>query len=214
MVTREQFIAELSEANRGGVQIYKSGRRALVWTAFTWVLVLGVTLWVNNLRPGWTQQLIDHPRFGVETLSGLIAIILLGVLAFRLGVPGSKRRLLSISVLISAGVWLGSIVWGLVTPSLEFSMAGAREFCRFETLVYALAPFLLSLYFLQRAYVLNWPLSATVAGVASGLVPAWLMQLACVYHPQHILEAHLAPVVVIGVFAAIVGILLKRRNNG
>lgn len=213
MTNREQFIEQLRDDNRDGVRVYRPDRWALLWSAATWIAVVGATLWVNDLRLGWARQLIDHPRFGLETLSGLLAISLLGVLVFRLGVPGSRRRLLSIGILITGGVWLGSIAWGLVTPSLEFSMAGAREACRFETLVYALAPFLLGLYFLQRAYVLNWPLSATVAGVAGGLVPAWLMQLACVYHPQHILEAHLAPVMVMGVFAGIIGLLLKHRNK-
>ncbi len=213
MATRDQLIEQLRDDNRGGVQVYHPNARALIWGAVTWVIVLAPMLWVHALRPGWMQQLTSYPRFAVETASGLLAVGLLGVLLFQLGIPGSKRRGLTIGIIISASVWLISLLIGLYYPTLEPSMAGKREFCRYEVLVYAIGPFLLGLYFLQRAYVLNWTFSAMVVGIASALVPAWLMQLGCMYDPHHALVDHLGPVVAVAIFATLVGFLMQRKKS-
>ena len=212
MATREQFIEQLASDNRGGVQRFLPARSALVWSIFTWVLVLGATLWVSALRPGWLDQLLANPRFALETVSGLVAIVLLSVLIFRLGIPGSQRRGLTIGVIVSAGVWLASLIGSVFVPTLEVSMLGKRDFCRYEVLVYSIAPFLVGMYLLHRAYVLNWPASTTLVGITSAMVPAWLMQLACMQDPVHILKDHITPVIFVALGTAVIGVLLQRKR--
>ena len=50
-------------------------------------------------------------------------------------------------------------------------------------------------------------------GFAAGLIPAYLMQLACMHAPAHNIYFHLAPVVGTAVIGALLGTWLLRRQD-
>ena len=211
--SREQLIAQLRDDNAAGVRRYSLTKISLLWSVAAWLLVVAATMWVGPLRPGWLDQLLTNPHFALETLSGLLAIALFSVLSFRMAVPASSRRWLLLAGLVSAAVWLTSLIVGLWYPALETSMAGKREFCRYETLVYAVGPFLLGMAYLHRGYVINWPASALLIGTLSAMIPAWLMQLACMHDPAHSLPNHLGPIIIVAAVATVIGLLLEKQKR-
>ena len=214
MTTREQFLDQLVSDNEGGIKPYSLLRATALWLVLAWGFVVLATLWVQALRPGWFSQLLNHPQFAFETLSGLIAIVLLSLLVFRMGVPASRRRWLLVGTVVATVVWISSFIVGLIyQPALELSMMGKREFCRYETLVFALPPLILGMFYLHRAWVLNWTLSAFGLGALSAMLPAWLMQMACMYDPAHILQAHIAPIIVVGLFGALIGVVVNNKRT-
>ena len=211
--TREQLLTQLLKDNQQGVSRFSLRKTIVVWCLAAWGFVLLATLWVQTMRPNWLQELLSSPHFAIETLSGLLAIILLSTWVFRLGVPASGGRLLLVAGMVALLVWVGSVIVGLQNPALPASMAGKREFCRYEVLIYSLPLLIFGLHFLNRAYVLQWPVSASAMGVVSALIPAWMMQIACMYDPAHIIEGHLIPVVLIAVFACAIGFILGAKRN-
>lgn len=214
MTTREQLLSQLVDENKGGVKPYSVSAATLSWLAIAFGSVVLAMLWVQNLRPNWFQDLLESPQFAFETISGLVAIVLLSLLVFRMGVPASQRRWLLIGSIVFTVLWLSSFVVGLFYhPALEPAMLGKREFCRYETLVFALPPLLLGMFYLHRACVLNWPLSSFGLGVLSAMLPAWLMQMACMYDPAHILDAHVSPIILVAVFSTTLGYIVNINRS-
>ncbi len=214
MTTREQLLDRLVNDNEGGVKPFSLLRTTLLWMGLAWGFVVLATLWVQALRPGWLSQILTSPQFAFETLSGLIAIVLLSVLVFRMGVPATSRRWLFIGTVIATTLWISSFIVGLFYhPALEVSMTGKRELCHYQTLVFAIPPLVIGLFCLHRAWVLNWPVNALSLGTLSAMIPAWIMQLACMYDPAHILEHHIAPIIVVGLFGALIGVVMNNKRK-
>lgn len=211
--SRDELVAQLVGDNQNGVKRYSLGKTIGYWSIAAWVFVIVATLWVQALRPSWLNDLLTSPHFAIETASGLLAILLFSLWIFRLGIPGAKGQNLLIAGAVAFGVWVASLLVGLQNPALAFTMEGKRDLCKYEVLIYAVPLLLLGLYFFNRAYVLNWPLSAAALGLLSALIPAWIMQIACMYDPAHILEAHLAPTLVVAFVAGIMGWFIQFKKK-
>ena len=83
-----------------------------------------------------------------------------------MGGPGSSVLNWSVSAgAILMGLWLGSYVFGLVSPALEPSMLGKRHYCVWETFAYGLPPMLLG-------FVLAWYLIKHTQGPDKLFPPA------------------------------------------
>ncbi|MEP6391648.1 MAG: NrsF family protein [Halioglobus sp.] len=175
----------------------------------TWLLlgvayVMIAALVLGPVRPGVFEQLVGNPRFLLETIYGVGVFTLVAMVAFRSAIPAALTRTLKRVAIIAVIVWVVNFLYALINPALEPSMVGKRPHCYLETLVYALPPMLFAIYRQQQLYPLKPRDSALWAGLAAGLIPAWYMQVACMYLPKHVLLFHILP----GLAMAGVGVLM------
>ena len=67
-------------------------RLALGWFALAAIFVVAVTQLIDPIRPGALSQLGAEPRFLLETMSGVAAILWFSLLAFRSAIPAALTR--------------------------------------------------------------------------------------------------------------------------
>jgi hypothetical protein len=185
---------------------------ALLWALGSWAFVVTAALWVAPMRPGFVDQLLASPRFALETLFGLGAVIVATAIGFLLGIPGSGsvRRRVFIALGLPA-LWAGFYVYGLYDPALEPSTLGARPLCFAEVLLYGVPTTLAGLLLLRRLAPLERAYTGAVVGAAAGAIPGLLMEIACMYVPAHILSFHIAPIGGVIVLGGLLGPILLRR---
>ncbi len=209
MSGHRDLIASLSKDLESVKPPAGSDRVALTWLVVSGLYVVAVTSVLGPIRPNALTQLLTEPRFLLETLVGVAAIVSLTLIAFRAAVPGAlskKFALMGFGLLV---FWLGSYVVGLASPALEPSMLGKRHYCVFETFIYALPPILAAFILTRRLYPLRPVQTALWYSLAAGMIPALYMQLACMYIPAHILQFHIMPGLLVGLLGACLG-LIKR----
>jgi hypothetical protein len=190
---RQQLIDQLSHDLQAVRPAPGVERLALLWLCLSAVYVVAVTHLLGPIRPAALTQLLDSPRFLLETLSGVVAIALVGLAGFRAAVPGRLSRRFARAGVWLMLLWLGAYVAGLYSPALEPSMLGKRPHCVFETLLYGVPPVIGAFLLVRRLYPLQPLRSALSLSLAGAMMPALYMQLACMYSPAHILGLHIAP---------------------
>lgn len=205
------MIRQLADELRPAPRLRAPHHLAVLWGAGAWLFVVGVTIAVQPLRPGFFGQLLASPRFAGETLFGLLAGGLAIWVAFAVGTPGRAQRRWIALALGGLALWAGAYVYGLVSPALDPSMLGKRQLCFLEVLLYGLPTLAVGLLLLRRLAPLERWSAGVVMGMAAGAMPGLLMQLACIYVPSHILSYHLAPVLALALMGALAGPLVLRR---
>jgi hypothetical protein len=182
------------------------GRSALAWCFASLLLTAAVMALVQPYRPGFISQLVEFPRFAIETLLGLAACAGIARAAFACGIPDVRAhwRRARVPLLILAA-WLGLFVFALLSPVLPASTAGERPFCFFEIFVYAAPQTVGGLLLVRRMLPLQPNVTGAWMGFAAGLLPGLLMQLACMHDPVHNILWHLLPTAGAGVVGALLG---------
>lgn len=189
-------------------------RMAAVWFTLSAAYVVVVIHLFGPIRPGAFSQLATEPRFLLESLLGVAAILWTSLLTFRAAIPAALTKQFATIGLVLMAFWLAQYVIGLVNPALESSMSGKRKYCVYETMIYAVPPILVGLFLIRRLYPLRWVRTAMSLGLAAGMLPALYMQLACMYEPSHILAFHILPgLLMVGAAAAIVVLWPRRRHD-
>ncbi|MFT4823020.1 MAG: hypothetical protein ACJAUG_001180 [Halioglobus sp.] len=189
-------------------------RLAIVWLIMSTVYVAVVGHLLGPIRPDALAQLVNEPRFAIESLLGVVAIAMTGLCAFRATIPGALSKRF---VVITAGVmvlWLMNYVVGLFNPTLAPSMLGKREHCSWETWFYAAPPALAALLIARGLFPLQPAGTAAGIGLAAGMIPALYMQIACMYEPRHILEFHVLPGLVVAVICFALVACFSQRDSG
>lgn len=177
---------------------------ALAWFVLSAIFVVAVTRLLGPMRPGVLSQLATEPRFLLETVLGVMAILWVSLLAFRSSVPAGLSKRFAVAGFVLMALWLAQYVIGFVSPALEPSRLGKRDYCYVETLVYALPVIVSGLFLVRRLYPLRPMRTALSVGLVAGMLPALVMQLACMYEPAHILVFHVFPgLLMVGVSALI-----------
>ena len=187
-------------------------RLAIAWFLLSAIFVVAMTHLFGPIRPGAFSQLGTEPRFLLETMLGVAAILWTSLLAFRSAVPAALSKQFAATGMVLMALWLAQYVIGFVSPALEPSMLGKRDHCFSETLVYSLPVILTGLFLIRRLYPLRPLRTAMSIGLAAGMLPALYMQLACMYEPSHILGYHILPgLLMVGAAAGIAAIWRPRR---
>jgi hypothetical protein len=182
-------------------------RLAIAWFLLSAIFVVAMTHLFGPIRPGAFSQLGTEPRFLLETMLGVAAILWTSLLAFRSAVPAALSKQFAATGMVLMALWLAQYVIGFVSPALEPSMLGKRDHCFSETLVYSLPVILTGLFLIRRLYPLRPLRTAMSIGLAAGMLPALYMQLACMYEPSHILGYHILPgLLMVGAAAGIAAI--------
>ncbi len=204
MNKHETLISNLSSNLEAVSPPPNINRLATTWFLLSAVYVVAVTHLFGPIRPGAYSQLGTEPRFLLETMLGVAAILWISLLAFRSAIPAALSRRFVTGGLVLMMLWLVQYVIGLVSPALEPSMLGKRNYCYYETVVYSLPVILAGLFFVRRLYPLRPVRTAMSVGLAAGMLPALYMQLACMYEPSPLLKLHILPgLLMVGVGAAI-----------
>jgi len=210
----EKLISTLSTGLAPVSPARNINRMAISWFLLSAIYVVAVTHLFGPVRPGAFSQLATEPRFLVETMLGVVAILWVSLLAFRSAVPARLSKQFAAAGMVLMALWLAQYVIGFVSPALEPSRLGKRSYCYVETLVYALPVILAGLYFIRRLYPLRPVRTAMSVGLVAGMLPALYMQLACMYEPSHILAFHILPgLLMVGVGAAFAARWQARQNN-
>ena len=214
MNRRNALIESLSRDLAPVARVPNVNMLALGWFLLSAIYVIALTHLAGALRPGALSQLLSEPRFLLESLLGVAAILWVSLLAFRAAVPAALTRRFAAAGFILMALWLAQYVVGLVSPALEPSTLGKRAYCFFETMVYAVAPILAALFLIRRLYPLRFVRTAMSVGLAAGMLPALYMQLACMYEASHILAYHILPGLVMMLVGAAVAALWPQPGRG
>ena len=189
-------------------------RLAIAWFLLSAIFVVAMTHLFGPIRPGAFSQLGTEPRFLLETMLGVAAILWTSLLAFRSAVPAALSKQFAATGMVLMALWLAQYVIGFVSPAVEPSRLGKRAYCYFETLVYSVPVILTGLFLVRRLYPLRPVRTAMSIGLVAGMLPALYMQLACMYEPLHIRAVHILPgLLMVGVGAGIAAKWLNHRRN-
>jgi len=209
---RQQLILGLSE------DLPATQYAGNLWPSAMWLggglLLVAVLAWFDGpFRPGAWYQLQSSPQFFIESVIGLLAVALLVFSAFELSIPGRANSLRRLVMPIGALLaWVAGYVWGLLQPALEPTVSGQRAFCYAQTLLYSIPLLMAGVFWARRQYPLQGVRIGLLLGLAAGAVPALVMQFACMYAPDHILQHHILPGLSAGVLGALAGaIFLKQK---
>lgn len=215
MDRRNELIADLSRDLAPVRKPPNINRLASAWFLVGAVFVVTATHLAGPVRPGAFSQLAAEPRFLLETLLGVVAIVCTSLLAFRGAVPAALTRRFAMAGTVLMLLWLAQYVVGLAEPALEPSTLGKRGHCSLEVMVYSAPLILAALFLIRRLYPLGFVRTAMSAGLAAGMIPALYMQLACMYEPVHILSFHVFPGLIMALVAAAIALVwrLKTRHD-
>jgi hypothetical protein len=187
---------------------------AVAWFVLSAIYVIAITHVFGPVRPNAVSQLATEPRFLLETLLGVAAILWISMIVFRSSVPAALNKPFAVTGFVLLMLWLAQYVIGLADPALPPSTLGARPHCWLETMAYALPVILAGLYFVRRFYPLRPVRTAMSIGLVAGMLPALYMQIACKYDPAHALLLHILPgLLMVGVGAGIAALWSPRRSR-
>lgn len=208
----QQLINGLTEDMEKKPQNYLSLTSfMLAW--FICCLGLSATLMYlfQPFREDFISQIFQYSLFTLETLSGFIAIMLLATSVYFSSIPGVKNYFRWFAFVLTIA-WIGIIFSGLFEPVLPASMVGKRELCFIEVVLYGLPITAFMTFLVYRRYSLTPLTSAILISFSSMLVPAYLMQYACMYEAQHNLLLHILPAIIASlILTPLVTMILHRR---
>ena len=210
-MNNDELIQSLKEGLTAVGTPLPIGRVAVLWLLLSsaYVLTLGAAL--GPFRAGFADQLVGSARFALEMLMGFGAAACFLHAALAESVPGTDSRWSRWSGWALSIGWLSQFLVGFEFPAIDPSMHGKRELCAWEAYLYSVPP-LLALVWLQRKRFMLEPVRAIFHGaLAAGLIPALMMQIACMYEPGHILKFHVLPVGILATAALVLTALITRR---
>jgi len=213
---RHEFIKGMVSGHRPSPPLMLPGRRALLWFAVAFVVSAAAMRFVQEFRPGFAGQLMDHPFFLTEVASALAFTLLGAYVALAHAIPGERVPKFAVTGLWILGVLLiAGLVAGFTPLAPESSSLGARHECYLQVFTFGAIALALFIGLLRRGFVrFSWGRGA-VYGLVAGLVPASLMQLACLYSPAHGLMFHYMPaVLLIPIGLLFMKLLAKRASRG
>jgi hypothetical protein len=186
------------------------GIRALLWFAAVAVVTTVFMVLRQPFRAGFGEQLIQHPVMAVEVASALALTLLAAYAALVNAVPGERMSRTAVAALYVCGaLFAAGLVAEFTHLAPESSTLGYRPFCWIEVFIYGAAGTWLMVVFARRGWVrFSW-LHGAGYGIAA-IVPAALMQLACMYEPVHNMLFHFLPIVPV---IAVGFVLMRRLSN-
>jgi hypothetical protein len=214
MREREQLINELVDDLSVKPKQMSIFKLALLWWAGTWAYVVLATLALGPLRSTVMHEINHNHHFQIESLTGLVASLLIALVAWYGSVPGAlnKKLLVIGSALFVA--WISFYVVGyFFEPALEPSMLGKRVYCYLEAFVCSFPPTLIACYQICKRFPLKLKQTGLLIGLAAGMIPALFMQFACMYEPTHILTHHILPGLINGIIGLVSLVLMQRYLN-
>jgi len=194
--------------------IHSTLRYSGLWFMASVSLLMVLAYFTGPFRATALEQLTTHPMFAVDLLLGLSTIAVLSMGVFRLLIPGLKSLPLFIAGGVLLSLWVGIQFLGLMygEPLLPASMEGKRAHCYLEGLMMSIPAIALGLFLAKKGYVINKGGLILGISVSAGLIPAWIMQFACMYEAHHNLVYHFGPLIVLTGIAIAVATLPRLKQ--
>ncbi|HUG09913.1 MAG TPA: hypothetical protein VMM36_02810 [Opitutaceae bacterium] len=204
---RSEFIKSVVAGHRPAAPMMLPGRRALIWFA---LVIVGTAIAMRvdqEYRPGFTEQLLQHPALLIEVAAAFALTLLGAYAAFVRAVPGERVPRWAVTALWISGIlFCAGLAAEFTHLAPESSSLGARAHCWTEVPIYGGAGMLAFVLMVRRGVVrFSW-LHGLGYGIA-GLVPGTLMQLACMYEPVHNMLYHFLPALPV----IAIGLVLMKR---
>lgn len=209
---KQAFIKELATEQRRRRPLMRPSARAMLW--FMAVFIVSA-VWMHSVqvfRPGFAGQLVHHPFFMIEIASALLFSAAAAYVLFTRSTPGERT-----SRGMKAGLWILAVLFvigfaaGFSPLAPETSTVGARHECWLEVVKYGAFGLGLFIVMIRRGFIrFSWK-RGVLYGLIAGLVPAALMQLACMFNPMHALIFHYLPVVVLVPVGLLAMRIIQRR---
>lgn len=210
---RDTLIARLAADAAPVIRPVSLLRLSLTWWVAAVLLAGGLILAFGPLREDSISQLGHSPRYALENLLALLATLGFTWLAFSSAVPAAlPKPRWTVLPFVFLTAWFGAIAFDIVSPAIEPGMAGKREGCIFDVLLYGLPGLALGLVLVRRLWPLHGVRTGLLIGLAAGVIPALIMQFSCMYLPVHMLTHHLLPGIALGPLGAVAGWLWLRQK--
>lgn len=211
MNSRDQLISVLVD----DLQVKKTKGSllgsAMVWWLLSWFYIIAVIFLSGPVRAVNQWDVIVHShQFQIESLVGLIASLLVTIIAWYGSTPGALTKRLIYLTVVFVAVWLGFYLVGFFEPALEPSMHGKREHCYLDVFIYSLPPTIIASICIARRYPIKKVSTGFALGLASGMMPALFMQFACMYEAKHIFTHHILPTPFAGLIGIFVLLMIDR----
>ena len=195
---KQAFIKELANKPHRRRPLMRPSLRALLWFALA---LVGSAAWMHGVqafRAGFADQLVHHPLFLIEIAGALLFSACGAYVLMVRSTPGARlSRGMRIGLWTLGGLYIIAFTSSLTHWAPEATIAGKRDGCWAEVVVHGAACLLLFVVMIFRGWVrFSWRLGV-LYGLVAGLVPAVLMQLACLYAPTHALLFHYLPVLIL-----------------
>jgi hypothetical protein len=208
----ESLIKSLSTDVKPVKAVFGPIVQLVVWFVFSILIVLHLTTHTGDFRPGFAQQLIDNPRFFLETSTGIVTAILAALTGIVLAIPGAAESKFLVALTSTMLViWFSLFLYGLIDPALTPSMMGKRPTCFSEVFLFSGPPILILVFLLRRGVTILRNLSGVFLAISACLLPSSAMQVACMYDPVHNLKFHVLPVLVMAILGLGLGVLALRK---
>lgn len=203
--SRQALIDSLADGLEA-VRPVRPARWSRAWLLAA-VVLCGAALWAPApFRSGALHDLLHTPRFLLRVLLGAAVMLVLARAGFALAVPADgrpwRRAWPALGLLLC---WLLLEAAELWWPSMAPSMHGKRAQCLTEGLVFGTLTTLTGLALARRLWPVHGAWSGTLLGLGAGLVPALLMEFACMLAPAHVLSFHVLPGLLQGLLGAALG---------
>ena len=188
-----------------------------LFTTLTYALTLSLILGAQPLRPTWAEDLREEVTFLTETLLLTFGGLICALVGLNLSIPGSHRwlKLKAIGLLPTLlFICLLLYGWFLGASALNHGSLGERPACHIEVFLISLLPLGMCSWWLQKSFSGPFQnLSTLHLFVASVTPPLALMQLACLYQPQHNVLYHLLPAALALTLAWLLSRWVQKRNG-
>jgi hypothetical protein len=201
------FITNLS-GELSEVDVFLSAeKRSFVWIVVHFLFIAVMMMLFQPFRNSLGDDIFSI-KFQIEIALFFVSLFIAGYFSFLSFVPGAildgKMKFVLVPIFFLVIFLFGASIYTSFSGDALRSM---RKFCEFEILLYSILPLVHMFYMVKKGqnYFNKW--SIVAASLASTLIPATLMHMACAYDYTHLLIFHLGPVA----FVTVMGYLLSRK---
>lgn len=211
--SKNDFIDQLSQKLVPVKVLPRPLQRAMLWFPLLLFGVMAISVLLDDYRAGFAAQIVAYGRFQIELIAALVLSFVTLYISFSRVIPGAPvNQTITWFVRMTALLLASSLIWSLIDASPAASTQGVRAYCELEVTVYGL---LLVVFFSlknRHGYFAGGMGQRMQLGVSLGLIPAFLMQLGCMYDPLHGLVFHYLPVLLVALLAMVLVRVLSRSG--
>ena len=213
MKKNDQFIEDLTSNFKGFQVVRPSYQVAVYWTTASLALLTLVAYLTGPFRPAWLSQVFLSPRFAAEMATGVLTVFFTCWLCLATAIPGRKTKHIAFLSSLFGSAFLILNVYSLFEPATTVSMTGKRPHCLVEGFAVSIGLTIGLLLLVRRRAPEGLVLAGLLSGLASCLICATTMHLACMYDPVHIMKHHVGfPLIVSLIAGAGLGTVLLKKH--
>jgi hypothetical protein len=192
----QQFLEGLVEDHKPRKLLFSPEKRTALWFVSYTILISIIMLIIDQFRPQFLQDFLG-PIFTLEMILLTLGSILLAHFSFLSVIPGTLRKFhLTFALIFLISVVVVLVVTKIAPPE-GIDYRGHRPYCLYEVFFLGMLPLIHGAYLLKKGLLDSAKKTIGTLAIASALIPATLMHMACTSEPIHALIFHIGPVFVL-----------------